>query len=285
MSAAQTILFPVTSVVESSASEKENAPLHAPFKQTTLLSALDKGIAKGRKRTITLVNGDEVDLTTAIPVTPEVLDAMRLRIIQLEDELATPPPAKRAKTAAASTSAVASTSASAAPSASATASSSKAEEKKRKMQIKKIFDRLKKECKSEAVKFQGTAKSIKFDEVLEQAEFETLFSGKGILIQPTAQNKPKSVVTIIEFTTAAHLQSFFGDELKPLKGNLWSRGGVPTRGFGFFGGGGGFSKSIKQGTIDVSIRSAEINYSKTSLKCTLKFEVAQVSGGRYDDDW
>jgi hypothetical protein len=85
------------------------------------------------------------------------------------------------------------------------------------MQVKKIFDRcahstlslimttqlkllsrLKKECKSDAVKFQGSVKSIKFDEVLEQTEFETLFGGKGRLVQPTPQNKPKSIVTIIE---------------------------------------------------------------------------------------
>ncbi|KAJ6568968.1 hypothetical protein B0H19DRAFT_1256659 [Mycena capillaripes] len=273
MSALQTIPFPTTSMVESSASQKENAP----FKQTTLLSALDKGIAKGRKRTITLVNGDEVDLTASLPVTPEAAGDT--------------PPAKRAKTAA-SASAVASTS-----TAGPTASSSKSEEKKRKMQVKKIFDScvfpLKKECKSDSLKFQGSVKSIKFDEVLELAEFETLFGGKGHLVQPTPQNKPKSTVTIIEFNswsvknTAAHLQSFFGDELKPLKGNLWSRGGVPTRGYGFFGGGGGgFSKSIKQGTCDVSIRSAEISYSKNNLKCTLKFEVGQVGGGGgYDSDW
>ncbi|KAJ7742019.1 hypothetical protein B0H16DRAFT_1563872 [Mycena metata] len=269
MSTVQTIPFPVPSALEA---QKENAPL----RQTTLLSALDKGIAKGRKRTITLVNGDELDLAALIPVTPDVLDAMRLRIIQLEDELATPPPAKRAKTAA-SASAVASTS-----SAGPTASSSKVEEKKRKMQVKKIFDHLKKECKSDSVKFQGSVKTIKFDEVFEQAEFETLFGGKGHLVQPTPQNKPKSVVTIIEF-------SFFGDELKPLKGNVWSRGGEhPQRSFGFFGGGGGgLSKSIKQGTCDVTIRSLEVNYSKNNLKCTLKFEVGQVGGygGGYDSDY
>jgi hypothetical protein len=70
--------------------------------------------------------------------------------------------------------------------------------------------------------------------------------------------------------------------------NLKSRliAGVPTRGFGFFGGGGGgFSKSIKHGTVDVSIRTAEISYSKNNLKCTLKFEVGQVGGGGgYDSD-
>ncbi|KAK7065023.1 hypothetical protein R3P38DRAFT_2595420 [Favolaschia claudopus] len=279
MSAVQSIPFPAP-VGEPSISQKENAP---PLKQTTLLNALDKGVTKGRKRTITLLNGDEVDLAASVPVTQEVLDAMRLRIIQLEDQLATAPPAKRAKTTA-NAEASASTS-SAAP----TASSSKADEKKRKMQVKKIFDRLKKECKSDSLKFQGTSKTVKFDEVLEPAEFETLFGGKGRLIQPTPQNKPKSTVTIMEFNTPAHIQGFFGDEMKALKGNVWSRGGVPTRGFGFFGGGGGgFSKSIKQGTCDVTIRSLDVNYSKNSLKCALKFEVAQVGGGGYggyDSDW
>ncbi|KAJ6610762.1 hypothetical protein B0H10DRAFT_2224701 [Mycena sp. CBHHK59/15] len=213
---------------------------------------------------------------------------MTLRIIQLEDELATPPPAKRAKTVA-SASATASTS-TAAP----TTSLSKAEEKKRKMQVKKIFDRLKKECKSDGVKFQGSTKTIKFDEVLEQAEFETLFGRKGRLIQPMPQNKPKSAVTIIEFNTAVHLQNLFRDELKPLKGNLWSKGDecsvsfplrMPTHGFGF---GGGFSKSVKHGICNVSIRSTEISYSKNNLKCTLKFEIGQVGGGCDSDsnsDW
>ncbi|KAJ7691336.1 hypothetical protein B0H17DRAFT_1133857 [Mycena rosella] len=284
MSAAHTLPFPA--LAEASGSGKENAPL----KQTTLLGALDKGTTKSRKRTITLVNGDELDLTASIPVTLEacfqrvfsVLDAMRLRIIELEDELASPPPAKRTKTTASAVAAVSTSTA--AP----TASLSKAEEKKRKMQIKKIFDRCPQEgMQGEGLKFQGSAKTIKFDELFETAEFEALFGGKGRLVQPTPQNKPKSAVTIIEFNTTAHLESFFGDELKPLKGNLWSRGGVPTRGFGFFGGGGGgFSKSVKHGACDVAIRSAEISYSKNNLKCTLKFEVGQVGGGDgYDSDY
>jgi hypothetical protein len=65
--------------------------------------------------------------------------------------------------------------------------------------------RLKKECKSDSLKFQGSPKTIKFDEVLEQSEFETLFGGKGVLVQPTPQNKPKSTVTIIEFVSAVSL--------------------------------------------------------------------------------
>jgi hypothetical protein len=67
--------------------------------------------------------------------------------------------------------------------------------------------RLKKECKADGVKFQGSSKTIKFDELYEQPEFEGLFSGKGVLIQPTPENKPKSAVTIIHFVRFAFLVS------------------------------------------------------------------------------
>jgi hypothetical protein len=137
---------------------------------------------------------------------------MRLRIIELEDELSQQPPKKRARKNEEPATSAPSTS-NAAPS----AASVKADDKKRKMQVKKVFDRhvlpdgfsslftifmssrLKKECKSDTVKFQGSVKTIKFDEVYEQGEFEALFGGKGLLIQPTPQNKPKSAVTIIHF--------------------------------------------------------------------------------------
>lgn len=153
---------------------------------------------------------------------------------------------------------------------------SKAHENKRKMQVKRVFGRLKKECKSETVKFQGSPKAIKFDEVYEQGEFEVLFGGKGLLIQPTPQNKPKSAVTIIHFATQSQIESFLGDGLKALKGNRWSRVGMPVRTFG-----GGFgSKSVKLGACDVSIRSLEV---KNKLKCTLKFDVCE-SGGHDDYD-
>lgn len=58
---------------------------------------------------------------------------------------------------------------------------------------------MKKECKSDDCKFQGDSKTIKLDEVLEPSEFEAIFGGKGLLIQPTPNNKPRSTVTIIEF--------------------------------------------------------------------------------------
>jgi hypothetical protein len=63
---------------------------------------------------------------------------------------------------------------------------------------------LKKECKKDTCKFQGSPKTIKIDEVLQTAEFEGMFGGKGTLIQPTPTNKPKSTVTIIDFVRASY---------------------------------------------------------------------------------
>lgn len=82
--------------------------------------------------------------------------------------------------------------------------------------------RLKKECKSDGLKFQGSPKTIKIDEVWEQSEFEAIFSGQGTLIQPTPNNKPKSTVTIIHFVCfpsqsphTSHLDHFFCRKQKP----------------------------------------------------------------------
>ncbi|KAL6310430.1 hypothetical protein BKA93DRAFT_889205 [Sparassis latifolia] len=243
--------------------------------------------AAGRKRKLTLMNGEELDLqqvNAIAPVRPEVVEAMKLRIIELEDQLAAKPPAKRARTIAA---ADVTMELEAGPS-TTPASLTKADEKKRKIHLKKIFDRLKKECKAVSCKFQGAPKTIKIEEVFEVDEFNAIFAGKGRLIQPTPENKPKSTVTIMDFNTA-QVQVLFGDELKALKGNRWSRGGVPVRTFGAgFGGlGSSFSKSVKQGPCDVEILRLDVNYSKNGMKCTLKFDVGDVGGGSgYDsDEW
>ncbi|RDX46287.1 hypothetical protein OH76DRAFT_1457303 [Lentinus brumalis] len=196
---------------------------------------------------------------------------MRVRILELEQQLAAaaaPPPAKRQRksTAAADTSVPDDDDAPAAP----TPAQQKKEDKKHQAQIKKLFDRLKKECKAADVKFQGSAKSVKFDEVLEKAEFDALFKDRGTLVQPTPQNKPKSTVTIIDFN-ASQAEAFFsegGAKLDTLKGTRWTIGGGPR-----------FAKSEKIGACDVRIQSMSVQYSANSMKATLKFDVHEVGGG------
>lgn len=98
----------------------------------------------------------------------------------------------------------------------------------------------------------------------------------------------------------AQVAEFFGDQLKPLKGTRWTKGGscyrfsylasptnlllgIPSRGFGGWGSG-GFSKAIKHGAVDVHVQSMEVNYSKNNMKCTLKFDVQIEGMDDYSDD-
>ncbi|KAF8817317.1 hypothetical protein BYT27DRAFT_7247538 [Phlegmacium glaucopus] len=64
---------------------------HGPSCQSTLLATLDKGKSK-KKRPLALTNGNELDLSSSLPVTLEILEAMRTCIIELEDEPAQQPP-------------------------------------------------------------------------------------------------------------------------------------------------------------------------------------------------
>ncbi|KAI0034978.1 hypothetical protein K488DRAFT_83440 [Vararia minispora EC-137] len=223
-------------------------------------------MARQRQRKLTLATGEEIDISKKLTVyNEEVIEAMRLRIIELEDRAAdAEPPTKRRKTAAGIGVE------NAGPSDEPTAAQLKKDDKKNQMQIKKLFDRLKKECKAAGLKFQGSQRQVKFDEVLEQAEFDALFKGRGILIQPTPTNKPTSTVTIIELS-GAQAEMLFGEgnaKVDQLKGTAWTIGGGPR-----------FAKSEKIGTVDVKIDALEIQYSHNTMKCTLKFDVSQVGGG------
>ncbi|KAH9924319.1 uncharacterized protein BXZ73DRAFT_103608 [Epithele typhae] len=227
-----------------------------------------------RKRTLTLANGDDVDLTVKISTCDEdIVEAMRLRIIELEDQVAEAlPAAKRQKTNAGKAQPVSEAPPAASGSKTAAAPAmSKADEKKLKAQIKKLFDGLKKQCKSADCKFQGSRKSVKLDEVLEKDEFDAIFKtgdGElGTLIQPTPTNKPTSTVTIIEYSgaDARDLLTNGGANLGQLKGTRWS-----------IGGGRSFRKSEKLGACDVEIDFLEVQYSRNTMKCTLKFEVSEV---------
>ncbi|THU97652.1 hypothetical protein K435DRAFT_753843 [Dendrothele bispora CBS 962.96] len=238
--------------------------------------------SKGRKRTIDVISGGNIDLRKGFIVNSAVAEAMRQRILELEEQVdgfekqRQQPSAKRARLSGAEEDA---------PVASGSGNSA-ATEKKRKLQLKKIFDRLSKECKSDTCKFQGSRKNIKIDEVLEESEFEAIFKGKGTLIQPTPENKPKSTVTIIQYGNAVQISELFGDQLKEIKGYRWTRGGIPSRGLGggFGGFGSSFSKSVKIGACAVDIRSLQVEYSKKVMKCVLKFEVVEADNGMDSDD-
>jgi hypothetical protein len=66
--------------------------------------------------------------------------------------------------------------------------------------------RLKKECKAESCKFQGSEKVLKVDDAMDLEDFKSVFKpGEiGHLIQPTADNKPKSTVWMVNYVRLSY---------------------------------------------------------------------------------
>lgn len=130
------------------------------------------------------------------------------------------------------------------------------------------------------------------EESLTKELFEQCFAGKGEVIQPTKDNKPKSKVWIISFKDWEAIEQLFGTGNIKHDGHiawLWAKGGVPRRGFGFFGGGGGFSKSEKLGKGQATVVSLEVHYNEVHSKLQLKFQCryvgrSDVFGAFYDSD-
>ncbi|CAK5264092.1 unnamed protein product [Mycena citricolor] len=73
-------------------------------------------------------------------------------------------------------------------------------------------------------------------------------------------------------------RDFFKEKPQSLKGNIGSHSGIPQRTVGTFGGRGGQGKSVKQGSGDVEIASAEANCSKTAVKCSIRLEGSRLEG-------
>lgn len=195
------------------------------------------------------------------------MEALRQRVIQLEDQLAASGssseerPAKRARTTAAT---------SAAPEASGSAPSAaavKADEKKRKIQVKKIFDRyvvyrfapsvvrcsndisgLRRSAKpmvSNSKELQRLSSSMRCSN---RASLKLSLAGKvswfspdpTISLRALLRSRPSYVLApplyvhlVITLQhplqNASQVSEFFGSEMKGLKGNIWSRGGKRCR--------------------------------------------------------
>jgi len=120
------------------------------------------------------------------------------------------------------------------------------------------------------------------EESLTKELFKQCFEGKGNTIQPTPNNKPKSKVWIINFDDWDSIVQLFEEKSIKRDGHIawvWSKGGVLQRGFGFFGGGGGFSKSEKIRKTTARVNSLVVQYNETHSKLQLKFSCRLDGGG------
>ncbi|KAL5487685.1 hypothetical protein ACEPAI_5793 [Sanghuangporus weigelae] len=254
-----------------SGKEKENTP----FQQSSLnfakapsaTGAKDVATSKGKKRTLAVSNEFAINLNNAeIPVTKEVVEAMRKRILELEEQLEGQTAAKRPKL-----SNPAEEPPKAGPSTSTSGKSGKFNTDPKKIDaiIKKIWSSLQKEVKTEKYKFRGgPSKTCRIEEVIEEDEFFEIFMGRpdyiGV-IQPRPDNKPGSSVHIYEYPIE-EIEKIFGKHYKELKGNRYSLGGIGAR----------FAKGQKIGLVSLNINHLQVNYSTKSMKCGMKFEVEET---------
>ena len=96
-------------------------------------------------------------------------------------------------------------------------------------------------------------------------EFHDLFDGHGVKIQPTPENKPKAVVTILRFNYYADVTSFFADvgdaEIAEngYEVQLWRK-----RNFG---------KSYHYDTAEARMHEMEVHYNKSKQALSLVFSL------------
>mmetsp|Transcript_7843 Transcript_7843/g.13528 ORF Transcript_7843/g.13528 Transcript_7843/m.13528 type:complete len:304 (-) Transcript_7843:179-1090(-) len=143
--------------------------------------------------------------------------------------------------------------------------------------------------------YDATSREAKTSDMISKAEFDAVFTG-GKLIQPTPENKPGSKVHIKQYTSE-EAAVLLGTTLSALKGELWSKGGTPSRGgggfsfgrggFSFGGGGGGFAKGKKLGSTPLSVLHLKVQYSAPSQQlsvCVTLFNGGSANQCCSDDD-
>ncbi|KAI0092236.1 hypothetical protein BDY19DRAFT_990961 [Irpex rosettiformis] len=213
----------------------------------------------------------QIDVSRPIPYppTPEVVEALRQRILQLEDELKGSKKKQKTgggavQTALPGAAPVASGSGSGSGAGSGGgASNAKNDVKTKKSRGKSLFDQLKKAAKSE--KWQGMSRMVKFEDHFTQADFDLVFGCCGSLVQPTPDNKPTSKVWIRRYGSEEDYEALFGEAYKrdQLKGHQWTIGSI-------FNG-----KSQKMGQVQLLIGSIEVQWSKNTDKLVFKAEIEE----------
>jgi hypothetical protein len=96
------------------------------------------------------------------------------------------------------------------------------------------------------------------------ADFQAMFAGKGVKIQPTPENKPTSQITILEFGTFAEIEKLFAEcggsasiTRDGYKAQSWrSRS---------------FSKSYRNGDLTAELQKLQIHFNKSKLSVHLIF--------------
>jgi len=145
----------------------------------------------------------------------------------------------------------------------------------KKKYLKKWATRLPKVAGMKKTKFTGCFKEIVIEDVgFEKDDFEAIFGGKGYLVQPRPDHKPKSTVTIREFSSWSDIEPLFkGDGFalqETLTVSIWRNRN--------------FSKSYFWGNGEAKITAMSACYNKSRKVLSLKFQCERDDVG-YSGFW
>jgi len=125
-------------------------------------------------------------------------------------------------------------------------------------------------AKAKKTRFYGWHSTIDISSSVENEDFNNLFADKGEKIQPTKDNKPRSVKTIIAFSGWEEVAKLFSDVGvaldRCLEVSLWRQGSIFR----------GKSHFIRKGMANVD--SLTVEYNRSSRACKLSFSASQTDG-------
>jgi hypothetical protein len=102
-------------------------------------------------------------------------------------------------------------------------------------------------------------------------EFQSMFAGQGVKIQPTASNKPTSQITILEFGTFSDIEKLFAEcggsasiARTGYKAQNWRQRS--------------FSKSYHNGDSEAQLEKLQVHFNKSKMSLHLLFTLETADG-------
>merc|ERR1719295_703552 len=143
--------------------------------------------------------------------------------------------------------------------------------KMKRRYIKKWATLLPKLAAAKTTKFTGCSKEIVIERIgFDEDDFEAIFGGKGYLVQPRSNSKPKSFVIIRRFSWSEIQKMFRGDGFalkKTLTVSIWANENYRT---------------FYRGPGRAKIAGLDVVYNKSQNMLSLKFQCERQHSSMYE---
>merc|ERR1719295_2265382 len=137
--------------------------------------------------------------------------------------------------------------------------------------LKKWATLLPKLAAAKTTKFTGWSKEIVIERIgFDEDDFEAIFGGKGYLVQPRSDNKPKPFVIIRRFSWSEIQEMFRGDGFalkKTLTVSIWANENYRT---------------FYRGPGRARIAGLDVVYNKSQNMLSLKFQCERMDSPMYE---